>query len=54
MLRTSSSTISTFLPGEHRVGLVELLQHLPLLLGQVGLDAVQEQRGLVEQALGRA
>ena len=42
------------LAGEHRVGVVQLLEHLPLLAGQLGLDAVQEQRGLVEQALRRA
>ena len=53
MLRTSSSTTSTFLPASTGSVVVQLLEHLPLGLGQVGLDAVQEQRGLVQQPLGR-
>ena len=32
----------------HRVGIVEVLQHLPLLLGQLGLDAVQEERCFIQ------
>ena len=38
---------------QHLVRAVQPLEHLPLRLGQVGDDAVQEQRGLVEQPLGR-
>ena len=40
--------------GQRRVGAVELLQHPPLRLRQVGGDPVEEQRGLVQQPLGRA
>src|SRR6266513_1738234 len=32
---------------------MEMLEHLPLLLGKLGFDAVGEQRRLVEQTLGR-
>ena len=53
MLRTSSSTTSTLLPAKTAVGAVQLLEHPALLLRQLRLDAVQEQRGLVEQPLGR-
>ena len=38
---------------QHVVRAVQPLEHLPLRLRQVGDDAVQEQRGLVEQPLGR-
>ena len=40
--------------GERRIGPVELLEHPPLALGQPGRDPVEEERGLVEQPLGRA
>ena len=53
-LRTSSSTISTFLPSNTAVGAVQLLEHLALLVRQLRLDAVEEERRLVEQPLGRA
>ncbi|MNC91378.1 hypothetical protein D3C83_76270 [compost metagenome] len=33
---------------------MQLLEHLALLLGQVLFDTVEEQRGLVEQTIGRA
>ena len=36
---------------EHRVGLVHLLEHPPLVLREVGLDAVEEERRLVEQVV---
>ena len=39
--------------GQRRIVLVQLLEHLALLGRQVALDAVQEQRGLVEQPLRR-
>ena len=42
------------LAGEHLVGLVELLEHPPLGLGQLVDRRVQEEGGLVEQPLGRA
>ena len=53
MLRMSSSTTSAFLP--LRVGSVRMqLVEQPLLLGrQRAFHPVQEQRGFVEQALGR-
>ena len=38
---------------EHRVGVVQPLEHPALLLRQLRLHAVQEQRGLVEQPLRR-
>ena len=53
MLRTSSSTTSTFLPMQVLVGAVQPLERLALGLGQVGDHAMQEQRRLVEQAIGR-
>ena len=53
MLRTSSSTTSTRLSLQRLVGLVQALHHALLGRRQVGDHAVQEQRGLVEQALGR-
>ena len=53
MLRTSSSTTSTFLSAQHVVACVQLLDHALLGLRQARHDAMQEQRGLVEQALGR-
>ena len=37
---------------EDRVGAVQLLQQLALLRRQARLDAVEEQRRLVEQPLG--
>ena len=39
---------------EHRLGAVELLEHAPLRLRQPRLDAVEEERRLVEQPLRRA
>ena len=39
--------------GQHLVGAVQALQHALLVLGQVLGDLVQEERGLVEQPLGR-
>ena len=55
MLRMSSSTISTCLPGEQRRPTGAAARSmLPLGFGQVGLDAVEEERRLVEQALRRA
>ena len=39
--------------GQGRIGAVQLLQHPPLRLGQSGRNPVEEQRGLVEQPLGR-
>ena len=53
MLRASSSTSSTVRPTRSSSELVQPLQHALLLRRQVGDDAVQEQRGLVEQPLGR-
>ena len=53
MLRTSSSTTSTFLPASASSRLVQALEHALLGRRQVGDHAVQEERGLVEQALGR-
>ena len=41
------------LPGQRRVGFGQTPQHLPLRIGQVRLDAMEEQRRLVQQALGR-
>jgi hypothetical protein len=41
------------LSGHDRIGVMQMLEHLPLLLGQLGLDAMEEERGLVEQTLGR-
>ena len=53
MLRASSSTTSTVCADEVFVGAVQPLEHPLLVRRQVGDDAVQEQRGLVEQPLGR-
>ena len=53
MLRASSSTSSTVLADQVLVGAVQPLQHALLLGRQVGDHAVQEQRRLVEQPLGR-
>ena len=53
MLRTSSSTTSTDLADQVLVGAVQPLEHVLLLRRQVGDHAVQEQRRLVEQPLGR-
>ena len=39
---------------EHRLGAVQLLEHAPLRLRQPRLDAVEEERRLVEQPLRRA
>ena len=39
--------------GQRRIELVQLLEHPPLLGRQVAFDAMQEQRGFVEQAVGR-
>ena len=36
------------LPGEHRVRVMQPLEHAPLLLGQLGFDAVEEECRLVE------
>ena len=52
-LRTSSSTISTSCP-EDRVGACSCSSMLPLRAPAARLDAVQEERRLVEQALRRA
>ena len=41
------------LAGEHRVGVVQPLEHAPLLLGKPRLHAVEEERRLVEQTLRR-
>ena len=38
---------------QHFVRAVQPLEHLPLRFRQVGDHAVEEQRGFVEQALGR-
>ena len=38
-------------PLQRQVGRVQLLEHLALVLGQLRLDPVQEERRLVEQAL---
>ena len=53
MLRASSSTTSTLRPRSTSLRAVQPLEHRLLLRRQVGDDAVQEQRGLVEQPLGR-
>jgi len=53
MLRMSSSTISTFLPGSTRAEECRFFQHLPLALGQLGHAAVQEEADLVQQPLRR-
>ena len=53
MLRASSSTSSTLRPTRSSSETVQALDHALLLGRQVGDDAVQEQRGLVEQPLGR-
>ena len=53
MLRMSSSTISALRPASDGIVLVQLLEHLALLGRQAALDAVQEQRGLVEQPVRR-
>ena len=53
MLRTSSSTISTFLPTRASSERCRRSSILLLFLGQIGDDAMQEERGFVEQALGR-
>src|SRR5437868_10831552 len=39
------------LTGEYGIGVMQPLEHSPLLLRELRLHAVQEQRGLVEQAL---
>ena len=54
MLRTSSSIDQDLLSGQRIVGVVAHREHAALGLGQARHAAVQEQRGLVEQALGRA
>ena len=53
MLRASSSTTSTLRPRKDFVGSVEALEHLLLGFGQIGHDAVQEQRGFVKQPFRR-
>ncbi len=53
MLRGSSSTRSTVRPTRSSSERVEPLQHVLLFGRQVGDDAVQEQRRLVEQPLRR-
>ena len=54
MLRTSSSTTSTFLPVRRLIGLAQSLQHLLFVRRQVGRDADGETtRRFVEQPLGR-
>ena len=53
MLRASSSTRSTVRPTRVLVGLMQPLEHALLFRGQVGDDAVQEQRGFIEQPLRR-
>ena len=53
MLRASSSTSSTVRSTRSSSELFEPLQHALLFGRQVGHDAMQEQRGLVEQPLGR-
>ena len=53
MLRTSSSTTSTLRPATE-ASLWRLASSDRLgAFGQLALDAVEEQRGLAEQALGR-
>ena len=52
--RTSSSTMRIFLLLEHLVARMQLLQHPALFLRELALDAVQKERGLVEEPLGRA
>ena len=42
-----------FAAGQRIVGPVQAVEHFLLGLGQVGDHAMQEERGLVEQALGR-
>ena len=54
MLRTSSSTTSTLRPCSGSSLWCRRLDHLLLGRRQVGDHAMQEQRGLVEQALGRS
>jgi hypothetical protein len=53
MLRTSSSTTSTRFCLQGVVRFVQLLHHALLGQRQVRDHAMQEQRGLVEQALRR-
>ena len=53
MLRASSSTTSTLRPRSTSFEPCSRSSICRLALGQVGDDAVQEQRGLVEQPLGR-
>ena len=53
MLRTSSSTTSTFLPTRSSSERCSRSSICLLLGRQVGDHAVQEERGLVEQPLGR-
>jgi hypothetical protein len=54
MLRASSSTTSTLRPAQHLRRVVQAVQHGLLLGRQLGDHAVQEQRRLVQQPLGRA
>ena len=52
MLRMSSSTISTFLPGQRLVGQIQVLEHRRGdASGSLTAFAVEQQRALVEQAL---
>ena len=53
MLRASSSTTSTLRPRSDLVRSVQALQHLLLGFRQIRDDAMQEQRRLIEQPLGR-
>ena len=52
MLRTSSSTTRTFLPTRASSEPCKLIEHSLSFDGQVGDDAMQEEGGFVEQALG--
>src|SRR5213596_1505580 len=52
MLRTSSST-TRMLFRHYGIGVVQVLEHLPFLLGELRFDPVEEERGLIEQTLRR-
>ena len=41
----------TTLDGQGRINLADVLQHFPLALGQLGFDAMQEERGFFQEPL---
>ena len=50
IFRTSSSTTSTFLSHQGIIGTMQTVQHILLSGRQIGHNAVQKQRGLIQQA----